>query len=106
MNFAILTYEDLTPEQQNEVPDNGHGMELATYIQATHLGKVLWLQSDAMEPEDVYFYRDLSWIKPALIQAYNIGLGTYNPQATDGDSAKDLAPDNTDGDGGTEAPQD
>ena len=32
------------------------------------------VETDGMEPEDVRFCRDLSWIKPALEQAYKYGL--------------------------------
>ena len=78
MKFETISFEDLTPEQASEVSGNGAGKEYATYIKATHLGKVLWIQSDAMESEDATFGRDLSWIRSALNQAYNIGLGTDN----------------------------
>jgi len=38
-----------------------------------HNGKEIRRHSDAMEAEDAMFYRDLSWIKGALLEAYELG---------------------------------
>lgn len=38
-----------------------------------HNGVVVRQESDAFEPEDGTFYRDLSWIENAIMQAYQIG---------------------------------
>ena len=35
--------------------------------------EILLEEADTMEPEDVSFSRDLSWIKPALELAYTLG---------------------------------
>ena len=57
-----LRYEDLTPEQQSEASNNGSGKEFAGYLKVTFGDQILGLFSDAMEPEDACFFRDLSWV--------------------------------------------
>lgn len=54
-------------------PNNGAGREYAAYLIIKHKGKILSVESDAMEPEDVRFYRDLSWVKDMIEQAYELG---------------------------------
>lgn len=39
----------------------------------THGGKTVAIYSDAMEPEDAVFYRDLNWISKAIKEAYELG---------------------------------
>lgn len=43
------------------------------YLLITQDGKILYLESDAMEPGDACFSRDLKWIKGAIEKAYKIG---------------------------------
>lgn len=69
-----LFFEDLTEEEQEDVPNNGCGKDMATYIRITDNDETR-VYSDAMEPEDTTFYRDLSWIAPELEAAYNQGKG-------------------------------
>lgn len=38
-----------------------------------HNEKEIRRHSDGMEPEDVMFYRDLSWIGEAVLEAYELG---------------------------------
>ena len=38
-----------------------------------HNGKEIGRYSDGMEPEDVSFYRDLSWIAEAIEESYELG---------------------------------
>lgn len=66
-------YDDLTDGEKENVPDNGIGKEWAGYIKVTHGGKTILLESDAMEPEDASFGRDLNWIYDALEKAYELG---------------------------------
>ncbi len=76
-----LDYEDLTEEEQREAPNNGPGKDMASYIRITdNQGSRVY--SDAMEPEDSSFHRDLSWIASELKHAYIVGksdicMGTY-----------------------------
>lgn len=74
MNITIEDFEDLTEEEKNNVPNNGAGKEYANYIRIKHNGETLFLESDAMEPEDAIFIRDLSWIVDAINKCYEIGL--------------------------------
>ena len=69
-----LSFDDLTEAQQENVSDNGSGKELANYIEIKLNGQVVDLFSDAMEPEDADFRRDLSWIAPVIKAAYDAGL--------------------------------
>ena len=55
------------------MPNNGAGKKYAGYIKITHNGETLCLHSDAMEPEDAIFGRDLSWIDGLLKECYEIG---------------------------------
>jgi len=74
-NFEITSpsYNDLTDDEKENVSDNGSGKEWAGYIKVTHNGKTILLKSDAMEPEDAFFYRDLNWIYDIIQKAYNLG---------------------------------
>ena len=68
------SYDEL-PEQikTDYLSNNGCGKEYASYLIVKHNGVILRYESDAMEPEDAKFYRDLSWIKDALIESYKLG---------------------------------
>ena len=66
-------YDDLTEDRKQEVSNNGFGCEYATYIKVIHDGQVVGIFSDAMEPEDATFGRDLGWISGMLIKCYNWG---------------------------------
>lgn len=39
----------------------------------THNGKEILRETDGGEPEDQSFYRDWSWVKPAIEKAYQLG---------------------------------
>jgi len=66
-------YEDLTSDEQIFVPNNGFGKKTASYIRVTHKGETICLKSDAIEPEDATFCRDLFWIKNIILKAYELG---------------------------------
>lgn len=38
-----------------------------------HNGEEIRRHSDKMEPEDAMFYRDLSWVEEAILEAYELG---------------------------------
>jgi hypothetical protein len=38
-----------------------------------HQGKIVFCQTDNMEPEDASFVRDLSWVSDALQKVYELG---------------------------------
>lgn len=73
LEVIVQQYEELSETEQNEASDNGFGKEEALYIRMIYDGKTILLESDAMEPEDVTFRRDLGWIKVALFMAYSLG---------------------------------
>lgn len=78
MKITLESFEDLTDEEKNNVPNNGSGKEYASYIRVEHNGETLFLESDAMEREDAVFSRDLSWIFDALNKCYEIGREARN----------------------------
>lgn len=69
----VQHFENLSDAEKSEASDNGGGKEWASYLRVTADGEQLLLVSDAMEPEDCTFGRDLSWIKGAIQRAYEIG---------------------------------
>ncbi|MCP8305329.1 MAG: hypothetical protein H3Z50_07705 [archaeon] len=74
LTVDILEYNELTEEQKEVVSNNGVGKKNASYLCVSYDGTVIALESDAMEPEDATFYRDLSWIRDLLLDCYNFGL--------------------------------
>ena len=73
LEINSIDFDDLTEEQQEDQPDNGSGKEYANYLKITHGGVVVAIHSDAMEPEDCGFNRDLRWVEGAIKQAYELG---------------------------------
>ena len=52
----------------------GSGREYATYLLLfNNEGSFIEMFSDAMEPEDTRFSRNLSWIQDAILEAYQRG---------------------------------
>ena len=74
LKVETLNFEDLSDDEKDEVPNNGAGKEYANYIKITHNGVVVLLESDAMEPEDATFGRDLSWVADMLEKCYDFGV--------------------------------
>lgn len=74
LTVKVETFKDLSDEEKASVPENGSGSEYAGYLRVEHNGETILLESDAMEPEDAIFYRDLSWVARAIRTAYQIGL--------------------------------
>ena len=56
--------------------DQEHGY--GAILIATHNSKRVVEEYDHGEPEDNSFYRDYSWIKKALLDAYAAGLSDYD----------------------------
>jgi hypothetical protein len=86
--FEVSTsaFEELTEAEQNCASNNGSGKEYANYIRITRNGSTVWLESDAMEPEDARFSRDLQWIVEALRYAYECGRADERKQQKGGAS--------------------
>ena len=76
---TIESFDDLSDEEKEVASDNGIGKESASYIRIRHHDKTLLLESDAIEPEDKTFYRDLAWVGQWLIASYQLGrIDGYN----------------------------
>ena len=73
MKVTFVRYEDLTKDEGSRQPNNGEGREYATYLKIEIPGEFPVYYSDAMEPEDARFGRDLTRVKNALLDAYNAG---------------------------------
>ncbi len=73
MNVAITNWRNLTDEEKSEASNNGVGKEDANYLRVTWEDGTTETFSDAMEPEDALFTRDLSWISDLVVKAYNVG---------------------------------
>jgi hypothetical protein len=74
LKIDLVSFEDLTKEEQEIQPNNGSGKEYASYIKITDGYKTLMILSDAVEPEDATFRRDFLPVMTAIKQAYKIGL--------------------------------
>jgi len=74
MKIEILGYDDLAEDERSKAANNGCGREMATYMRITYASGIVQTESDAMEPEDARFYRDLSWVKGAILRAYRQGM--------------------------------
>lgn len=73
----VVGYDELPKEiEKMGLPNNGGGREYATYILIWHGNELVEWHSDAMEPEDASFWRDLDWITSALERAYEQGIKT------------------------------
>lgn len=74
LKISIVDFDSLSDEEKEEASDNGSGKECAYYLRVELDGDTIALESDAMEPEDVCFHRDLGWIADLLNKCYEIGL--------------------------------
>ena len=72
----LCNYKELPSEVDREwgLSNNGAGKECAGYIVEKVDEKVINVYSDAMEPEDATFHRDLRWVMKSLKEAYLRGL--------------------------------
>ena len=78
MEYEVIqcNYDELPEEVKNEwhLPNNGNGKESAVYIIQKYKGRIIDVDSDAMEPEDASFHGDLKWVRKALMTAYMHGI--------------------------------
>lgn len=76
MEAKILYWHDdeLPQEIRDAATNNGCGKESACYLVFYRNGQIFYWNSDAMQPEDARFTRDLSWIKDLVLKAYQQGL--------------------------------
>lgn len=72
MKVSIVTYDDL-PDNERQAYGEGWRAECAGYLKIEHLDDTVEYFSDAMEPEDARFYRDLGWIPQVILNAFAEG---------------------------------
>ena len=75
LEVTNVCFEELTEDERDEQPNNGNGKEYADYLKITYGGNTIAIHSDAMEPEDCGFRRDLRWIEGLIVKAYELGKG-------------------------------
>ena len=63
-------FTDLSEEEQEEY----QFQDEPSFLRVAHNGTTIFLKSDAMEPEDASFGRDLGWITSAIKKAYELGV--------------------------------
>jgi len=80
MKIENVSFDMLTESEQDDVPNNGYGKENANYLKITFNKEDTQIYSDAMEPEDASFARDLNWIKYAIEQAYKQAVYDREPK--------------------------
>lgn len=74
MEIKIVSYDELPPEiEKCGLSNNGTGKGYSAYLLWYYNGKLQNYESDAMEPEDCSFSRDLSWIREWMLKAYEMG---------------------------------
>jgi hypothetical protein len=74
LEVKVIHFDDLTEEEQSMQPNNGQGKEYANYVKLIHNSETIMILSDAIEPEDASFERDLSDVVYAIRKAYELGL--------------------------------
>lgn len=74
MDISIKSYDELPEGLKEEASNNGAGKDYALYIYVEHNGELIACESDAMEPEDATFGRDLNWIVGLLRKVYKVGV--------------------------------
>lgn len=72
--IRILPYRELP----DEVKKHTYGDSYGSYILIYHNDKLIFCKHDVMEPEDVKFSRDLSWVPEIIEKVYKLGLKDGN----------------------------
>lgn len=73
LKISVGDFDSLSEDEKGAASNKGSGKEYASYLRVELNGVTIALKSDAMEPEDARFYRDLRWIPQLLRQCYEIG---------------------------------
>ena len=74
MTIERMYFHQLPEDVKEDMPSNGCDKEDASYIHIEWDNGTHEYHSDAMEPEDAKFGRDLSWVGPLIAKAYNEGF--------------------------------
>jgi len=75
LKVKLLDYSEL-PANVKKNYSKSYGDN--AFILIYHGDELIFYQSDNMEPEDVSFYNDLSWIPDMIETAYKLGLKDGN----------------------------
>lgn len=72
---GIRKFDDFSKEEQKIWCDSDSRWrkEDAHYIVETIDDKIIAVHTDAIEPDNAFFNKDLAWISLALINAYKLG---------------------------------
>lgn len=70
LEVKLLDYADLSEDKKKDYKYQKY----ATFLQVIFKGEEIAFHSDEMEPEDVRFYRNLSWVPDLLEKVYQLGL--------------------------------
>ena len=76
IKVKLARYEDLPEDIEKEfsLPNRRKGKEYAGYLLIYDGMELTRVESDDIQPEDVSFTRDLSWVKEAIEDAYKKGI--------------------------------
>ena len=74
LKVNVVSFQELSEQEQKLQPNNGCGKEYANYIKITDGSETVMILSDAVEPEDATFRRDFSNVVSAIKKAYEIGI--------------------------------
>lgn len=67
LTITVIPTDELTDEEADDFPSD------CWVLCVKHEGKVIATESDAIEPEDATFARDLKWIPDLLQTVYELG---------------------------------
>jgi hypothetical protein len=82
VKISRVCFDDLPEVEQENASDNGCGKEDAGYLRVEMPGRLTRYFSDAMEPEDASFGRDLKWVAEAIEDAFVCGANMTTPKET------------------------
>jgi len=74
MKVSLVHFSDLPDDVKDDQPNNGYGKEEASYLKVEFSDGRVEYYSDAMEPEDARFERDLHWVMRVIQEAHKDGL--------------------------------
>ena len=71
----ILPYRELPDDVKSQL---SYGDSYGEYILIYHKDRLIFWRSNEIEPEDIKFSRDLSWVPEMIEKAYKLGLKDGN----------------------------
>jgi len=74
MKVSLVHFYELPDDVKEDQPNNGYGKEEASYLMVEFSDGRVNYYSDAMEPEDARFERDLHWVMNVIREAHEDGF--------------------------------